>query len=556
MNNSEPNKMNRRSLHRNVTPEEYGIVIPVQGVSSDNQKYIPSQPEKKPANDIRQGVAQTAGQHGAGKQAENKGEFLRILLTVLAVFAVFTAVYYTVSGEKPPWEELFSHSSSSSTVSSSVSLSEPEDITEPADTSSSETVADASSVASGVSYTEESAGSYTEESSGSVEAGTAEEAVFNYFTDYGDISAYEGMIADPKTTGSMVFKMPSDFYITNIDSSGGDLLGDRQEILNVPWQQEWNPTNFQLEIGNFRTAYTYPDPAFFFEVSYKEAREIYNEDGTAAAEDADSYIDRYFHDEPVKNLPDKEIGGRSWKAYSTGLDDSFPRLFYINEIEGGAFLVTELSWKAEENTEEEAIARIERYIGLFAFYDTAEEAAGITAVSTDARAFVLTDESIELRDTDHTFTIRRDESYENRMRDEFGIGLRHLNVTSLGFHFYYDNKILPSEDINFAITSGLWSEEKPILQEGNNHLLFDETDETTFISEIFTDDINGRTVYWQYRTDGSFDSYYKEDLYIWFQTGVKEMFWIEDKFGGFDQSMLTDHEQVVRRLMNMLEITG
>ena len=75
------------------------------------------------------------------------------------------------------------------------------------------------------------------------------------------------------------------------------------------------------------------------------------------------------------------------------------------------------------------------------------------------------------------------------------------------FTFTMIIKFYPSEDINFAITSGLWSEEKPILQEGNNHLLFDETDETTFISEIFTDDINGRTVYWQYRTDGSFDSY-------------------------------------------------
>lgn len=394
---------------------------------------------------------------------------------------------------------------------------------------------------------------------------------FLYYSDGNDYAALPFMFADPSRIGLQTLSVPHSFYLTNIDPDTGELVGYNQEILEIPWDDDWLSTDLDVSVGSAEvtSADWGNDPFYFwieyfaYDYSFLEYRDP--EDPVETIGDissADDYFDYTVLDGTGyqgSKLDNIQVNGMLFHTYEYQSLQNSP-LYYvqmIRELDDRGLLICGL-WCPEEmpdHSTQTLLNRMTGYLSACTLYTTGSGTENLTAASPAADTIFLTNSKRGAAEHDYEAVITRDRDHEAELRNGWKIFPGAVKLSTSGHHLAkleyasISTGIMigyPGEDITYMFR--IYPSQDPL--EGLAESVM-KSYKGYVPDELHTYTIDGRTVYAQsFYTDQIDNTSKNEKLYIWTQTVENEAFMIIDELSGFDDRFFEDPEADVYRLFD------
>ena len=224
----------------------------------------------------------------------------------------------------------------------------------------------------------------------------SDENPFNYYTTDRSSAAAQ-VFTDPSEIGAQTAAFGDDLYITNIDNSSGDMVGDSQELLIVKWNSAWEKSadwsigSLEVQSGNLNKSYAYDD-SYKIAEKYHDAKENYGSG-------------------KCTSLKKKKQDGEQFYVFQETKDDRVT-VYALQERDGLGLLVCEIVDRLEEGeTAPEETELFEKLVkGITIRKDDFEN---VTAASPFAAR------AIRNYDQDVRAIVSWDEGYEAELRDQY-----------------------------------------------------------------------------------------------------------------------------------------
>ena len=365
--------------------------------------------------------------------------------------------------------------------------------------------------------------------------------IYNYYTWKGESSDTVSFI-NPADLGSQIADMreQTELYITNI-AENGDLIGSEQEILIIPWREEWNDWFRYWGIGEFQVSrYSFDETSISYRYYYSE-----------------------YSPETIQELrsggilQEKEISGEKWSVFFAKRDN-ITTFYAIQKRDAFGSLVCELSYELQGNDNE--APKLEELLGMLVgnIEIKRSDFSETTAVSPFASRMIIWDYDGPSDNTLIEALVSLDTTYKNKLienNEQLGGFFRSLSWdpdelytasisygnSDLNLSDTENERILYRFYVDYSFFNG--SESKALLGISNA--------QNAVIGEEKITEINGLYVHYRltkYELTSSRGSYPCETVVMWIELGDRSILFINDAFEHVANTHEEQVEEIVRRL--------